>query len=404
MTDWAEWLAVQDGTDVSGADVANTGSKFIQTPRDLATYVHVDQLYQAYFVACLILLNKGASGDPGFPEPNLFDNNTRTPFATFGGPHTLSQMTEVASRALRAVRRQKFQIHRRARPEQLAAMLTLAANDLAATGSAKGKMQSMLNELGLGNKPTEVHKILGWIDELNKRQTKRQRPYRLIEGTKINFSPNEGKNFLLPMAFPEGSPMHPAYGAGHATVAGACSTVLKAFFDIYKVPKKDLASAKKITPFKSMTMQEIGLEEVFEADDNDGDTLATSSNCSPLTIEGELNKLAANISIGRNFAGVHYYSDYYDSLRMGERVAIGMLKEHLDSHPEPVSIELISKIGGHAILPSSIVAPNLLRNRMLRPPQATTLQPIQAKQQKSECGNSIAALFYLVLGKQRKHI
>ena len=35
---------------------------------------------------------------------------------------------------------------------------------------------------------------------------------------------------LLPMAFPEGSPMHPAYGAGHATVAGACVTILKAFF------------------------------------------------------------------------------------------------------------------------------------------------------------------------------
>jgi hypothetical protein len=36
---------------------------------------------------------------------------------------------------------------------------------------------------------------------------------------------------LLPMAFQEGSPMHPSYGAGHATVAGACVTILKAFFD-----------------------------------------------------------------------------------------------------------------------------------------------------------------------------
>ena len=37
-------------------------------------------------------------------------------------------------------------------------------------------------------------------------------------------------NALLPMAFPEGSPTHPAYGAGHATVAGACVTILKAWF------------------------------------------------------------------------------------------------------------------------------------------------------------------------------
>ena len=26
-------------------------------------------------------------------------------------------------------------------------------------------------------------------------------------------------------------------------------------------------------------------------------------------------------------AGVHYFSDYYDSLRMGEEIALGMLEE-----------------------------------------------------------------------------
>lgn len=46
-----------------------------------------------------------------------------------------------------------------------------------------------------------------------------------------------------------------------------------------------------------------------------------------MSLEGELNKLAANISIGRNMAGVHYFSDYYDSLRMGEEIAIGILEE-----------------------------------------------------------------------------
>ncbi|MEO1704330.1 MAG: bromoperoxidase, partial [Pseudomonadota bacterium] len=53
----------------------------------------------------------------------------------------------------------------------------------------------------------------------------------------------------------------------------------------------------------------------------------------PLTLEGELNKLAANISIGRNMAGVHYFSDYYDSLRMGEAIAIGMLEEQALCYP-----------------------------------------------------------------------
>ena len=36
---------------------------------------------------------------------------------------------------------------------------------------------------------------------------------------------------------------------------------------------------------------------------------------------------SSTISIGRNMAGVHYFSDYYDSLRMGEEIAIGILEE-----------------------------------------------------------------------------
>ena len=43
---------------------------------------------------------------------------------------------------------------------------------------------------------------------------------RLINGTA-----------LLPQAYAEGCPIHPAYPSGHATIAGACVTVLKAFFD-----------------------------------------------------------------------------------------------------------------------------------------------------------------------------
>ena len=38
-------------------------------------------------------------------------------------------------------------------------------------------------------------------------------------------------SYFLSQAFPEGSPTHPAYPTGHGTVAGACITVLKFFFD-----------------------------------------------------------------------------------------------------------------------------------------------------------------------------
>ena len=44
----------------------------------------------------------------------------------FGGPHILSLVTEVATRALKAVRYQKFNVHRRLRPEAVGGRLQKA--------------------------------------------------------------------------------------------------------------------------------------------------------------------------------------------------------------------------------------------------------------------------------------
>jgi hypothetical protein len=68
---------------------------------------------------------------------------------------------------------------------------------------------------------------------------------------------------------------------------------------------------------------------------------------SPLTLEGELNKLAANISIGRNMGGVHYFTDYYDSVRMGEAVAIGLLEEQALCYPTDTFVMSIPTFDGH---------------------------------------------------------
>ncbi|HAC66125.1 MAG TPA: hypothetical protein DCF68_21975 [Cyanothece sp. UBA12306] len=146
---------------------------------------------------------------------------------------------------------------------------------------------------------------------------------------------------LLPMAFPEGSPMHPAYGAGHATVAGACVTMLKAFFDTDALFVKRNDQLTIIEPSEKLeTDQAIAYVPVL-----DPTTQLSSLNDSvfsitePLTVGNELNKLAANISIGRDMAGVHYYTDYIDSLIMGEKIALGILLEQSLSYEiYPVNI------------------------------------------------------------------
>jgi hypothetical protein len=123
---------------------------------------------------------------------------------------------------------------------------------------------------------------------------------------------------LLPQAFPEGSPTHPAYPSGHATVAGACVTVLKAWFDESHVlghPVVPSASGTKLVAY-------------------DG------PDAGALTVGGELNKLAANIATGRNMAGVHWRTDYTAAIRLGEEVAIAILRELVGSTHEQASFTL----------------------------------------------------------------
>ena len=304
MTTWNEWLDVQNGADVRGLEQYRTFPTLgqgpydrpILTPRDLATYVHYDALYQAYLNACLIMLGMGIPYDPGIPfqQPDAIDNQQG--FAHFGGPHVLSLVTEVATRALKAVRFQKFNVHRRCRPEVLAARI-YKANDLTEMSPELVAMKAVLDTTG--------------IDLLQD-----VRDHNLVQN-------GTDATELLPMAFCEGSPMHPAYGAGHATVAGACVTILKAFFDhehhLNIVPDSEITGSLASSYYGYVTTQMSG-NTVVPVYDQQG-------NPAQLTVEGELNKLASNISIGRNWGGVHYFTDYYESILMGEQIALGILRE-----------------------------------------------------------------------------
>ena len=140
----------------------------------------------------------------------------------------------------------------------------------------------------------------------------------------------ENARWLLPMAFPEGSPMHPAYGAGHATVAGACVTMLKAFF------------AMELNGQKTYLIEPGEGAVVPKAD---GSGLALLAIPQGLTLEGDLNKLAWNVSNARDIAGVHYYTDYVKSVILGEDIrhrdparADAVLSGRRDGHGDAAAV------------------------------------------------------------------
>jgi hypothetical protein len=276
LTDFGEWLAIQNGAAIPPTPLVPNERRYIQTPRDLAHYVHFDALYEAYFNACLILLGTGAPLDAGNPyegSPNQIG------FGTYGGPHILSLVTEVATRALKAVWHQKWFVHRRLRPEAFGGLIH----------NHKSNVKTY----------DEIHPEILDSDALDKVHQQ--------HGT-----------YLLPQAFPEGSPTHPAYGAGHATVAGACVAILKAWFDEsapVEDPRVPTNNGEGLKPY-------------------------TGADAGRLTVGSELNKLAANIAIGRNMGGVHWRSDYTESVKLGEAVAIGIMREHKELTNEDATFTL----------------------------------------------------------------
>ena len=367
MTEWRTWQDVQNGSNRKGVfDRFQSEARFAATPRDLATYVHFDELEQAYRNAALLLLSSGQPTDRGLPEGS--GHKTRDGFASFGGPALLALIGEVSSRALKAVRRQKFLVHLRSRPEALAAALSLswedgaAAESLGAQKPALDRMRQQLLDIGL----------LQLIRDHNKDMNDRIWDHQYVTKGGVDLGPlTESANALLPMAFPEGSPMHADYGAGHAAVAGAAVTILKAFFEMYQIP--DAPPRGELGIYSIVKMHGgypatypshlfgkerpingantgFMLPNVYAADPATGYKTLTPVDGPDLSIQGELDKLGANIAIGRNFAGVHFYTDYYESLRMGERVAVALLQEQLLTYREPVSMRLKSFDGENLML------------------------------------------------------
>jgi membrane-associated phospholipid phosphatase len=271
MTNWTTYLAQQRAQAVEGSILYNTTRRHIYTGRDLSHWVHVDVLFQAYFHAMLILLDKGAPLKAGIPYQVAELNQMG--FGTFGGPDVAAFATISATSALKSIWFQKWMVHRRLRPEVFAA-----------------RVHSHL---------TSAYAYPIHTDALS--------------ATIVGLVYARYGSYLLPQAFPEGSPLHPSYGAGHATVAGAAVTILKALF------QEDWVLPNPVMPNPA----------------DEGQTVIPLSPPVALTVGGELNKLAANIGIGRNIAGVHWRSDATESFKLGEQVAIQILKDIQKTYHEP---------------------------------------------------------------------
>lgn len=324
LTQFKDWRDAQDlGRDADGLAYPQANQlsdanyekcpRHISTMRDLARFVHKDALHQAYFNGALLLLSGEAEWTPGNPYGTNRPLAAReAAFGTLGGPHILALVSEVATRALKIVWNQKWQVNLRLRPEAYGGLVHLQ------NAGHKG-----------------VKRPYGLPDWLKN-----------TDAAKGIHTRNKG-TYLLPMAFTSGSPVHPAYGAGHATVAGACVTVLKAWFKTYEcvngkdVPIPLVRLLEKTKPYgkgQPLTAYNPGVNAQMEG------TLTplSKADAGKLTIEGELNKLASNVAMGRTMGGVHWRSDNTRSLMLGEAIAAGILADITTDLSEECAFEFRS--------------------------------------------------------------
>jgi membrane-associated phospholipid phosphatase len=262
------------------------GPRHLKDGRGLASFVHVDELYQAYFMATLNILDRlNTPFNPGNPYLN---SKTQFPFGTFGNPHAITLVAEVSTRALHAQWYQKWFVHRALRPESFGGLVEFKIHK---------------------NQPFPVH-----ADVLN-------------SGALQAILKNNNGTALLPMAFPEGCPPFPALGSGHSTVAGACATFIKAFFDEnFVIPNPVTCSpdGTQLVPY-------------------------TGSDAGQITILTEAHKIASNVGMGRVHAGVHWRSDHTEALLLGEAIAISILRDQRATYNENFQGFTFTKFDGTKI-------------------------------------------------------
>jgi hypothetical protein len=285
LTDSQSWLAAQNGAVSFPQNLREATPLYLRNGRDLAAYVYSDCIIQAYLMAAEWMWRNKVPLNPSNPYTRSV---LQSGFETFGEPHLLCLVAEAANLALKAVWYHKWFVHRTLRPE-------------AYGGLVHWKMTN-------------------------------QRPYPVddlvleSQAAKIIFS--RYGTYLLPQAYPEGCPLHPSFGQGHSAVAGACVTVLKAFFET-----ENFLFADPVIASRDGTSL-----VAYEGEDRD-----------QLTVAGELNKLAGNISMARNFAGVHWRSDYTQGLLLGEAVALSLLRDERETFNEPFHGFRLTRFDGRSI-------------------------------------------------------
>jgi hypothetical protein len=278
FTTYQEWLGNQNGGTAPRSLRYDAQRRYISTGRDLAAYAGSGS---PSLTGAELLLAAAVSSDPSVAGGYAAPTTPQNPYlklktssgntSTWGQPYVQSLLYLARSREQRVAYWNKNNVHRTLRPEAFGGLV----HNVLANG-----VDYPLHDDVLGSEAVE----------------------RIFQkfGT-----------YLLPTSLPDGAPLHGSYPGGGASTAGAHATLLKAFYDESWV-----------------------LPNPVQTDPSDPTRLIPYVG-PPLTLGGELNKLAANISIGRNWGAIHWRSDAGAGLVGAEQFVISLLADERGTFREP---------------------------------------------------------------------
>jgi hypothetical protein len=262
LTDRTSWLSAQSGPFDVELTPREGGLRYMQTTRDLTDY-----LWQ---LNSLVAWRNAAAIISGLPD------DARA--ADFDFDDAIAMMSFASSISGIATLHQKMFVHRRLRPEAFGGLVDR------------------------GPKGSPLHSDIWTTPALD-----------LVRA--------RYDTALLPQAYLEGSPTHPTYPSGHATIAGTGVTVLKAMVnESYVLPAPVVPSRDglRLEPYTGP----------------------------PLTLGGELDKLAENCALGRGAAGVHFRSDSYAGLRVGEAAVLSLMRDRVTAIGDGASTYSLTTVDG----------------------------------------------------------
>ncbi|SMX30132.1 hypothetical protein TRP8649_04272 [Pelagimonas phthalicica] len=285
MSDWQIWCASHSG---AGLNHLIDNASEISTVNALAKHVSDIPAARPFFNTALSAMRSDVALDRGLQSAHdLCESN-------WSGQRLLSLMAQAEKRATKFAKWRATHAARQDRPAVMAARVSVALENLQRTHKPENNLPHQIaSELSYA-----APNLVSWMSKVNA---------SLRDGLCLKHC------VFLPLTQEYSAPLPPSQTAAHMVVAGALTTLIKAVLDT------------------SIPHSPVSLE----------------NGRSGAELTEQLHQLCANFALARVAGGGYYSSENHVELRMGQSIALLLLRETLATDNRSATLSFAGFDGEH---------------------------------------------------------